>query len=73
MVCQSGKLRFGLEHEQTCSLRELGKKYGVSRERIRQIQEKALRKLKALAAEKKLEGYLELLDILRSQMKETLV
>ena len=67
------KLRFGLEHEQTCSLRELGKKYGVSRERIRQIQEKALRKLKACAAEKKLEGYLELLDIFRSQMKETLV
>ncbi|HHF99000.1 MAG TPA: RNA polymerase sigma factor RpoD/SigA [Candidatus Aerophobetes bacterium] len=62
------KLRFGLEDEKTCSLRELGKKYGVSRERIRQIQEKALQKLKVFAEKKKLQGYLELLDSLRSQV-----
>lgn len=61
------KLRFGLEEEKTCSLRELGKKYGVSRERIRQIQEKALRKLRAIAEKKELQGYLEMLDIQRSQ------
>lgn len=65
------KLRFGLEDEKTCSLRELGKKYGVSRERIRQIQEKALRKLRTFAESKELQGYLELLDTHRSQMKET--
>jgi len=64
------KLRFGLEDEKTCSLRELGKKYGVSRERIRQIQEKALQKLRAFAEEKKLQGYLELLDTLRSQTRD---
>jgi RNA polymerase primary sigma factor len=61
------KLRFGLEEEKTCSLRELGKKYGVSRERIRHIQEKALRKLRAIAEKKELQGYLEMLDIQRSQ------
>ena len=61
------KLRFGLEEEKTCSLRELGKKYGVSRERIRQIQEKALRKLRTIAEKKELQGYLEMLDIQRSQ------
>lgn len=64
------KLRFGLEDERTYSLRELGKKYSVSRERIRQIQEKALKKLKAFAKEKGLQGYLELLDTLRSEIKE---
>jgi len=64
------KLRFGLDDERTCSLRELGKKYGVSRERIRQIQEKALQKLRVFAEEKKLQGYLELLDSLRSQIRD---
>ncbi|MBE0478468.1 sigma-70 family RNA polymerase sigma factor [Candidatus Aerophobetes bacterium] len=64
------KLRFGLEDERTYSLRELGKKYAVSRERIRQIQDKALRKLKTYAEKKELQGYLELLDILRSEVKE---
>ena len=62
------KLRFGLEEERTCSLRELGKKYGVSRERIRQIQEKALRKLRTIAEKKELQGYLEMLDTQRSHV-----
>lgn len=65
------KLRFGLEDKRTCSLREIGKKYGVSRERIRQIQEKALKKLRVFAEEKKLQTYLEFLDILRAQTEET--
>jgi RNA polymerase primary sigma factor len=65
------KLRFGLEDKKTYSLREIGKKYGVSRERIRQIQERALEKLRVSAEEKDLQGYLELLDSLRSQMEET--
>lgn len=67
------KLRFGLEEGKTYSLRELGKKYGVSRERIRQIQEKALKKLRAYAEDKGLQGYLELLNMLRSEVKEVTV
>lgn len=67
------KLRFGLEEGKTYSLRELGKKYGVSRERIRQIQEKALRKLRTFAEKKELQGYLELLNILRSEVTEITV
>lgn len=64
------KLRFGLEGE-TLSLREIGKKYGVSRERIRQIQERALRRLRTPAEQKGLREYLELLDNLRAQLEET--
>jgi len=63
------KLRFGLEGE-TYSLREIGKKYGVSRERIRQIQERALKRLREPAEKKGLKEYLELLDQLRSQLEE---
>lgn len=59
------KLRFGLE-ERDYSLREIGKKYGVSRERIRQIQERSLSRLRAPAEERGLKGYLELLDNLRT-------
>lgn len=59
------KLRFGLE-ERDYSLREIGKKYGVSRERIRQIQERSLSRLRAPAEERGLRGYLELLDSLRT-------
>jgi len=63
------KLRFGLE-ERDYSLREIGKKYGVSRERIRQIQERSLSRLRAPAEEKGLRGYLELLDNLRANIQE---
>lgn len=65
------RLRFGLEKDDSCSLREIGKKYGVSRERIRQIQERALKRLRAPAEEKDLRSYLELLDNLRADLKET--
>jgi RNA polymerase primary sigma factor len=41
-------LRFGLEDQQPCTLSEIGKMMGVSRERVRQIELKALRKLRAL-------------------------
>ncbi|RLE14004.1 hypothetical protein DRJ04_03185 [Candidatus Aerophobetes bacterium] len=66
------KLRFGLEGG-SYSLREIGKKFGVSRERIRQLEERALRRLRAPAEEKGLRGYLELLDFIRSQHKETYI
>jgi RNA polymerase primary sigma factor len=67
------EMRFGLHDADTYSLREIGKKYGVSRERIRQIEDRALRRLRAPAEERELRGYLELLDYLRSQYRETLV
>ena len=40
------ELRFGLKDGICCSLEEVGKKFNVTRERIRQIEAKALRKLK---------------------------
>jgi len=64
------KLRFGLEEEEVYSLREIGKKYGVSRERIRQIQEKALSKLRTPAEKRGLRSYLQLLDSLRTNFHE---
>ena len=39
-------LRFGLEGERVHTLEEIGTKYGVTRERLRLIEEKALRKLR---------------------------
>ncbi len=62
------RLRFGLE-EGDYSLRDIGKKYGVSRERIRQIQERSLSRLRAPAEERGLRGYLELLDSLRANIQ----
>jgi len=41
-------LRFGLEDQQPCTLSEIGKMMGISRERVRQIELKGLRKLRAL-------------------------
>ncbi|MCK4617479.1 sigma-70 family RNA polymerase sigma factor [Candidatus Aerophobetes bacterium] len=65
------KLRFDLEEKGDSSLRQIGKKYGVSRERIRQIQERALKRLRAPAEERGLRGYLELLNSLRAEMQES--
>jgi RNA polymerase primary sigma factor len=42
------KLRFGLDDQNPCTLSEIGKIMGVSRERVRQIELKGLRKLRAL-------------------------
>lgn len=53
------KLRFGLEEEKQMTLEEVGKVFGVTRERIRQIEAKALRKLKHPSRRKKLQDYLE--------------
>ncbi|MEA1964123.1 MAG: sigma factor-like helix-turn-helix DNA-binding protein, partial [Candidatus Aerophobetes bacterium] len=63
------KLRFGLEEKREDSLREIGKKYGVSRERIRQIQERALNRLRIPAEKRGLRSYLQLLDALRSELQ----
>lgn len=51
------KLRFGLDDGVTHTLEEVGKEFGVTRERIRQIEAKALTKIRQHQNLKKLEGY----------------
>ena len=53
------KLRFGLEDGRARTLEEVGKEFDVTRERIRQIEAKALRKLRHPSRSKKLKDYLD--------------
>jgi RNA polymerase primary sigma factor len=53
------QLRFGLEDDRARTLEEVGKEFNVTRERIRQIEAKALRKLRHPSRSRKLRDYLE--------------
>jgi RNA polymerase primary sigma factor len=52
-------LRFGLDDGRFRTLEEVGREFGITRERIRQIEAKALRKLRHPSYSRKLRGYLE--------------
>ena len=54
------KMRFGLEDGSEHTLEQVGQTFAVTRERIRQIEAKALRKLRHPARSNQLRGFLEL-------------
>ncbi len=53
------RLRFGLDDGHQRTLEEVGREFKVTRERIRQIEAKALRKLRHPSRSKKLKDYLD--------------
>ena len=52
------KMRYGLDGEEPKTLEEVGEKLGISRERVRQLEQRALKKLKAVALKKHLKDFL---------------
>ena len=59
------KMRFGIDEKGDYTLEEVGKVFDVTRERIRQIEFKALRKLRHPVAFQATEGHLERVDIVK--------
>ena len=51
------KMRFGLDDGITHTLEDVGKEFGVTRERIRQIEAKALEKIRQHGSARKIQGY----------------
>jgi RNA polymerase primary sigma factor len=52
------RMRFGIDKKTDCTLEEVGKRFAVTRERIRQIEAKALSKLRTTERSRNLEGFL---------------
>lgn len=52
------KLYFGLDNEHSCTLEEIGERFNLTRERVRQIKEKAIRRLRHASRSKNLKNYL---------------
>jgi RNA polymerase primary sigma factor len=52
------KLYFGLDSEHSLTLEEIGEKFNLTRERVRQIKEKAIRRLRHASRSKALRAYL---------------
>ncbi|MEW6219049.1 MAG: sigma-70 family RNA polymerase sigma factor [Thermodesulfobacteriota bacterium] len=53
------RLRFGIDEDQDHTLEEIGRRFSLSRERIRQIEKKALKRLRRVASRRDLEAFLE--------------
>ena len=53
------RLRFAIDQKTDCTLEEVGKRFAVTRERIRQIEAKTLRKLRQTGRSRNLEGFME--------------
>ena len=51
------RMRYGLDHNETLTLDELGREFGITRERIRQIEKAAIEKLAKSSMRETLEGF----------------
>jgi RNA polymerase primary sigma factor len=63
------KLRYGIGDGHTYTLEEVGKIFKVTRERVRQVEAKAIRKLQHPVRARKLEGFLDLMSGMEQQQE----